>query len=548
MERLPVAVRELRLAARRPATYWLRCGAASMALVVAALFFWGTSEFRVLHEGRELLVFLSGIAFLFAVFGGGGSAAEAISSEVREGTLGFLFLTRLGSGDVLLGKLAACSLDAFYSLLSILPILGIPLLMGGVTGGDFLRMSACLVVTLFWSLSLCLLFSTFRIRRIEDSRVGAMALILLFTFVLPIVGVVLGNLLFVPPPAPAEWTTTPGYWLLLPFFLLSPGIAFLASVPGIPAPIDSLRLVPLATIAVSGVLFLAWTRRRLRNVWKDIPSPTPSTQSDRKSRNPIGFAPSVEYRTQVLDSAPLAWLALRRFTSRRGVHLLLVGLALTWAALFGYFGSSAFSQPPAWIFLSILLHLVLKGTVSLESARTLYEDRKSGAIEWLLSLPISNRDHVRQRLEAVARPHLPAIGAILVFDLAVATAFAREIDTDEDGLRVWILFWIYRTAFLVVDALALAYHGLWSAASTRSNKRPQWSFALVMGTPWLTAIVGTLVTRFSMEPTVGLSLYALGAIGWSSFVAFGARGNLEERFREVSVENLRPAKGPSNSE
>ena len=53
------------------------------------------------------------------------------------------------SVDVVLGKFMAMSLNAIYGLLAILPITGLPLLMGGVTGGEFWRMNLALLNALF---------------------------------------------------------------------------------------------------------------------------------------------------------------------------------------------------------------------------------------------------------------------------------------------------------------------------------------------------------------------------------------------------------------
>ncbi|MCI0536424.1 MAG: ABC transporter permease subunit, partial [Verrucomicrobiales bacterium] len=87
--------------------------------------------------------------------------ADALSEERRGGTLGLLFLTDLRGFDVVLGKLAVTSLDAFFALLAIFPMLGLPVLLGGVTGIEFWRMTLVLLNTLLFSLSIGLFVSTF---------------------------------------------------------------------------------------------------------------------------------------------------------------------------------------------------------------------------------------------------------------------------------------------------------------------------------------------------------------------------------------------------
>ena len=86
------------------------------------------------------------------MFTGVRSTADCLSEEKRDGTLGLLFLTDLKGYDVVGGKLVATSLNAFYGLTAIFPLLAIPLLMGGVTNGEFWRMALVLANTFLFSL------------------------------------------------------------------------------------------------------------------------------------------------------------------------------------------------------------------------------------------------------------------------------------------------------------------------------------------------------------------------------------------------------------
>src|SRR5207245_2009309 len=105
---------------------------------------------RSLH----LFVAFGVLALAFCLLAGIFLTADCLSEEKREGTLGLLFLTNLRSYDVVLGKLLATSLHSFYGLLAIFPVLGLPLMMGGVTLGEFWRVILVLIVTLFLSLAL----------------------------------------------------------------------------------------------------------------------------------------------------------------------------------------------------------------------------------------------------------------------------------------------------------------------------------------------------------------------------------------------------------
>ena len=110
--------------------------------------------------------------------------ADCLSEEKRQGTLGLLFLTDLKGYDVVLGKIVATSLNGFYGLLSIFPVLALPLLMGGVTSSEFWRMLLVLVSTFLFSLAAGIFASAW----CHDARQSAglnFLLLLLFATGLP---------------------------------------------------------------------------------------------------------------------------------------------------------------------------------------------------------------------------------------------------------------------------------------------------------------------------------------------------------------------------
>src|SRR5881296_3794893 len=150
---LPIVDRELRVTARRRSIYRLR-----FAVALTAMFLAGTILLVNLgapqHQlGRHVFEGLSLLSFIYCLFSGRISTADCLSEEKREGTLGLLFLTDLKGYDVVLGKLAATSVNCFYGLLAIFPVLAIPLLLGGVSLGEFWRMSLVLANALFFSLA-----------------------------------------------------------------------------------------------------------------------------------------------------------------------------------------------------------------------------------------------------------------------------------------------------------------------------------------------------------------------------------------------------------
>src|SRR5207247_131141 len=173
---LPIVVRELRVASRRRGTYWHRLGAAMLAI-----FLGGWIMLAMIREPKELgmvlFIAMSIMTFIFCVFAGLSTTADCLAEEKRDGTLGLLFLTDLKGYDIVLGKLFATSLNAFYALLAVFPVMAISLLMGGVAAGEFWRVVLVGINNLLFALALGIFASS--IRRVERKAESAAFVILL---------------------------------------------------------------------------------------------------------------------------------------------------------------------------------------------------------------------------------------------------------------------------------------------------------------------------------------------------------------------------------
>ena len=168
---LPIVGRELRVAARRRGTYWTRVVAALAAVSIGAwwLLVMARQPSNVIGEG--LFQALSTLAFSYALLAGVLITSDCLSEEKRDGTLGLIFLTDLKGYDVVLGKLAATSINACYGMVAIFPVLAIPLLLGGVTPAEFWRVIFVCLNTLFLSLAAGMFASS--ISRLERKAMGA---------------------------------------------------------------------------------------------------------------------------------------------------------------------------------------------------------------------------------------------------------------------------------------------------------------------------------------------------------------------------------------
>src|SRR5437016_13307735 len=191
---LPIVDRELRVAARRPVTYWTRLvfAIAGAAIVSLALLFAAAAQTGASGIGGWLFYSLSLLALGFSAFAGVFLTADCLSEEKRQGTLGLLFLTDLKGYDVVLGKLLATSVPAIYGVLAVFPVLAITLTMGGVTAGEFWRMTLVFMNTLCFSLSVGMLVSSVS-QQENRAMTGAAGMISLVSSGLPLAEFVLNH-------------------------------------------------------------------------------------------------------------------------------------------------------------------------------------------------------------------------------------------------------------------------------------------------------------------------------------------------------------------
>jgi ABC-type transport system involved in cytochrome c biogenesis permease component len=149
MNALPLVARELRIRARQKTTYWTRCAIGGLAMMAAAgEMMTSANATNPNLVGQATFRMVSWLGFLLAC-GCALVTADALSRERREGTLGLLLLTKLKGYDVVLGKLCASGLMASFALFGILPALGIVVLAGGVSRGQFERTALALLNAIF---------------------------------------------------------------------------------------------------------------------------------------------------------------------------------------------------------------------------------------------------------------------------------------------------------------------------------------------------------------------------------------------------------------
>ncbi|HZR16564.1 MAG TPA: ABC transporter permease subunit [Verrucomicrobiae bacterium] len=470
---LPIVSRELRLASRRRATYWLRSGAALATMLLGTWLF-------LLFQGQSpkelavaLFCVLTGGGVLFALLSGPRSTADCISEEKREGTLGLLFLTDLKGYDVVLGKLVAGSLNSFYTVVAILPTIAIPLLLGGgITLSEIGRMSLVTINALFFSLTMGVWASAMS-RSAQKAAALSLLLILLTTAVLPACGALI-----------AAAHSAPR--VSAPFLVSSVGFTYYLSFD---APYKSAKLWFWWSLGI--VHGLSWLGLILASVitpvsWQDRPLGDNSLMW-RQRWKAWSFGNQLQrlaFRRRLLDINPVLWLAARGRTKAVGLWLFLGVIGCVWAWGWWKFRREWLNEG-IYLSTAALLNLALRYWLAGEATRALADQRKTGALELLLSTPMRVEEILHGQWLALRRQFFGPVVTVLIVETLFMLGCAREAVPDEDR-SFWISLWIAIMVMLVADLVALYAIGLWQGLTARNPLRALGgTLARVLVLPWI---------------------------------------------------------------
>lgn len=533
MSFLPVVERELRVTARSSRLYWGRLGAAAIAVAIIAWFWLASAGGSSTSADRAKIIFgtLSTFSFVYCLLLGLFLTADCISEEKREGTLGLLFLTNLKGYDVALGKLAANSFRALYSLIAIFPVLTIPLLLGGLVGQEIFRMALVLLVTLVFSLTLGLLLSSIS-RHDRKSQLGAFTVMMLITAVLPGVLSFLKHEYKVP--------------IADELYTISPGFAFWHAFEKEYLGHKELFWTSVAVVHCASWLAFLMAAAFVKRVWQDRVAGAAATGWRRKFQLWKRGLPALRksYREKLLSINPYYWLTARDRFKPYYVLWFLGACAAFWVFLWVYNGSDMLEQG-AFLACAWILHTALKVWVATEAGRQFAEDRRSSALELTLSTPLPVKEILEGQFLGLLRQFGLPIGAILLFDLIGMVLGARtRMGGDSDA----VLMWVATMIIFVVDLVTLATFGMWSGLTAkRSSRAIAQSLFYVLSLPWLILfgmLTYMMLVRFSYAESMAFFVGAYFVVSLAvDFVLFlRASGNLTTRFRELATQRFDSAR------
>ena len=451
-------------------------------------------------QGPMLFTSLSVLGLAYALLVGARSTADSISREKRDGTLGLLFLTNLRGIDVVLGKLAATSLNSIYGLIALIPILAIPLQMGGVAGVTFFQVVLCLLNALFLSLATGILVSALSY---HDRKAMTTAILTVFSIAAaPFALLVYVETLDNSPPLALR---TAVWWVLI----LSPISPFLVansvSIMGM-----NVNQIFSQGLMTQGMVFgvslllshaLAWGMLLFasRSLVSFVRLQNRQSLLDRLRAWTHRFVYGNEavrraHREKYLELNAFSWLTSREQLKSKYVWIFIGAIVVIYLWNLQSQGDVMFDDRTL-IPLGFLIHAFIKVWIASEACYRIAEDRRIGALELLLSTPLGPWDIVKGQMLALWRQFGAALGFLFVLELILIFGFATE---SREGLGFQTrAIYLGGAIMLLFDAALIAWVAMWNGVKYGSANP---------------AIVRTIIW-FLMVPWV---LYALALQAWES--------------------------------
>jgi ABC-type Na+ efflux pump permease subunit len=513
--------RELRLSARDWRTYYSRVlvGCWALALCLYLIFLMRTA-FGGAAAGAQTLAACTTLALALCLFNGASRTSDCLSSEKREDTLGILFLTHLKPRDIVLGKLFAHGLRTVYLLIAITPVLAIPIFVGGVSGAELLRVPLLLVNSLLLSLSLGLLVSSVSVKQ-RTAQGFAGFIIATLAFFLPAAGYLVDRYAHMPRVALGLNLLSPAYALQM-----SAGASFGLSTNLFWNAVAVQFVMGVAALTSACFLLPHFWRTKASRAWrlKDWFARIAHGESDTRRKR----------RARLLSRSAIQWLNSRD-------RLAVLPPILFAVASFGIVGALLwyFEVPReavyGFLFATLAINdFAMRIRVAQIASVQLGNDRQNGALEMILSTPVTVREIVRGIWSAIRGKLLWTHTALLTIYAVLAALYLGPVP----GWQ-WIIV-LFFLLFSLGDFIAMGYVAIWQAMRMRQAQGATgYALLRVLILPWtIWGVVMPFAVQFPFE--VG------GVLGFSSSVLIwvistgtairSARRRIFTHFREAATD------------
>jgi ABC-type transport system involved in multi-copper enzyme maturation permease subunit len=461
---LPVIIREIRAQARLPSNYYLRVMGAAALMLMGAFFIFksglspdaGGQFFGLLHFQLFMVIWIL-VPLL---------AADCISKERREGTVGLLFLTPLKARDIVLAKGLVHGLRAVTLWLAVLPVLTIPFLQGGVSWREAVLSMLVIFSSLCLALAAGLLASTLSKSWLRAQILACLlAGCLAFGFIV-VTGGLIANLMRLTGPAGPGRAYTYGmagyfqgsnltleYAFQIGFLALTdldaPWSMLLGARGGIPVS-TWLWGAGVMALASAGCLLLAiqLAAARLRRVWQEEPPSAGRRWLEEKLFTPVvGVSFLRGWMRRKLEKNPIGWLEQRTWSGR----VVMWGWFAVMISLYGALVGGDYGYDTIFR-LQVFMAWVLLIGLAASASGSFQRERETGVMELLLVSPLSVGRIIEGRLRGLWGQFLPAMVLMVVVSLYFNDALSQS-----ENIGSWMRF--FAVAFVTVPMAGL-YHSL----------------------------------------------------------------------------------------
>lgn len=406
MNILPVITRELRAQARQAFTYWLR-GLGVLTLLVGGVWFMDESAFEpnvggFLYGRLHLMAYFA--LWLLVPLG----AADCISRERREGTLGLLFLTPLRPPHIVIAKGFVHGLRATTLVVAIVPVLTIPFLLGGVVWQQAALSVVIFADAICWCLAAALVASSLA-RNNNRAMAFTMLCACLGFIAFPwLVGAGMGI------NSVATWNTGynqstydffVGFWVVA---MPAGDFSYVLRMFKLPQIVTAVGFASAMSVAVL-VFAVVFAANCLRRTWRDQPASARVEKLERVFFRPVLWKGFLQrWMRHKLEHNPIGWLEQRQWSGRMvtwawfAVIISLYSVALTDNNFFR--NSEVIQNVVGWL---------LALSMAVTAAGSFRRERETGVLELLLVSPLSARQIINGRLRGLWGQFLPSILTLL---------------------------------------------------------------------------------------------------------------------------------------
>ncbi|MDB6033647.1 MAG: family transporter protein [Verrucomicrobiales bacterium] len=474
----------------------------------------GRSAFSAVAVLSGLVVFVSAL----------GLSSEAFVKEKREDTLGLLFLTPLRPIELVLGKLLSTSLPAFYRFVAVIPIMALPILLGGVSLADFLLLVLGLLGLVLLSAAIGLLCSALSW---DEKVAGALAMGFAGVFIIagPLVLYRLGRAYHV------SWSL----WLLAPTPIYPIWIAAThQSVSGITI------LLSVAWTALA-LWLVIWQicrvlpyccRSRPITLTHDprsgsrpvvsiaISAPT-GTSSNGSRRFKFSRRFDMRRRGHLLDRNPILWLSLCSQGALGSVWIVIgaVFLAAPVIAVIASVNIQFLLEPGFALFISFVSNAILKVAVATAASTALGREHPRDSLELLISTPVTPRQLVEGHASAIRQTMRQRVLRLIWVEVAwLGITIVIKAMSDGWGVLPYALGAAAVVGFLIPDLQAVGWSSLWQGVIARNAREAEQAGLQVLAVPWMALFLSSMLI-FPFFGNIGTAFPSLSIWIIFSFLA-----------------------------